>query len=350
MRLMILGTGRMAHTHAKAFQAIKGVKIVACADRFEQPVRTFAKEFGIERHFVGLDAAMAWGQFDAVANVTPDGAHHATTMELVAAGYHVFCEKPLATTFEEADEMTAAADAAGIVAGVNLTYRNVSALQSARTLILDGAIGAFRHIEASYLQSWLSQPAWGEWREEDAWLWRLSTKHGSNGVIGDVGIHIFDFASFATGEEIVDVRCMLKTFDKAPGNRIGDYQLDANDSFSATAAFSGGATGVVHASRFASGHINDLQLRIFGDKGGVRVTNAGELGTLHICNGDDLLTGTWRSLPLSTVETTYQRFARAVMEQVDMEPDFAQAARIQRVLDAAILSSERDQAIVPSQL
>lgn len=350
MRLLILGTGRMAHAHARAFQDIEGVKIVGCADVFAEAVRNFADAFGIEHHFEGLDAALNWGAFDAVANVTPDGVHHPTTMALIGAGKHVFCEKPLATSFQEADEMTAAAEAAGLITGVNLTYRNVAALQTAHELIAKGAIGGFRHIEASYLQSWLSQPAWGEWRTDDAWLWRLSTAHGSTGVIGDIGVHIFDFASYATGADVVDVSCLLKTFDKAPDNRIKDYVLDANDSFSATVAFSDGATGVVHASRFASGHINDLQLRIFGDKGGIRVTNSGDLGTLELCDGDDLLTGTWRSLPLSPVETTYQRFARAVMTGAAMDPDFARAARIQRVLDAAIMSSEQNRRIDPAAL
>ena len=62
-----------------------------------------------------------------------------------------------------------------------------------------GAIGTVRHFEASYLQSWLTQPAWGDWRTRPQWLWRLSTAHGSKGVLGDVGIHILDFATFIAG-------------------------------------------------------------------------------------------------------------------------------------------------------
>ena len=56
-----------------------------------------------------------------------------------------------------------------------------------------------RHVEASYRQSWLVGKHWGDWRTEPMWLWRLSEKHGSKGVLGDVGIHILDFATFAIG-------------------------------------------------------------------------------------------------------------------------------------------------------
>ncbi|TIV42605.1 MAG: gfo/Idh/MocA family oxidoreductase, partial [Mesorhizobium sp.] len=92
--------------------------------------------------------------------------------------------------------------------------------------------------------------------------------HGSNGVLGDVGIHILDFASYGAALDIDHVFCRLRSFDKAPGNRIGEYELDANDSFTMALDFSNGAFGVVHASRWATGHLNELRLRIYGDKAG----------------------------------------------------------------------------------
>ena len=100
---------------------------------------------------------------------------------------------------------------------MNLTYRNVPAMQKAAQMMRDGAIGAVRHFEASYLQSWLTQPAWGEWSTEPQWLWRLSTKHGSKGVLGDVGIHILDFASYVADQNPVSVHCRMRAFGKAEG-------------------------------------------------------------------------------------------------------------------------------------
>ena len=341
MRLLILGTGGMANAHAQNFSRIPGVHVVACADVRREQAEAFAASHGIAQIFTSLDAAIAWGQFDAVANVTPDGAHHPTTMQLIAAGKHVFCEKPLATDYAAALEMTEAAERAGLINMVNLTYRNIAALQKARELVLAGEIGTVRHVEASYLQSWLISRAWGDWRTEPQWLWRLSRKHGSNGVLGDVGIHILDFAVHGTGLDLTDVFCRLKTFHKAPGDRIGDYELDANDSFAMTVGFGNGALGVVHASRWASGHLNDLTLAIYGDRGGLEVTHDPKGSSLRGSLGRNVEKAAWRRIEAGTVPTNYERFAQAVRTGVNGEPDFRHAARLQKVLDLAMDSDER---------
>ncbi|MDQ1195590.1 putative dehydrogenase [Rhizobium sp. SORGH_AS 787] len=210
MKLLILGTGGMANTHATHFSQISGVETVAAVDVDEVIVRAFAARHNIPLTFTSLDDALAWGEFDAVANVTPDAIHHPTSLKLLAAGKHVFCEKPLAETYAKASEMADAAEKAGLVAMVNLTYRNVAPLQEARKMVLEGRIGKLRHLEASYLQSWLVSKAWGDWMTESKWLWRLSTKHGSNGVLGDVGIHILDFASYGAGSDVERIFTRLK--------------------------------------------------------------------------------------------------------------------------------------------
>jgi predicted dehydrogenase len=345
MRLLILGTGSMANAHADAFKAIDGVTLTACVDVNREAANAFAKDHGIAHVFDNLDAALASGTCNAAANVTPDAVHHPTTLTLLNAGLHVFCEKPLATNYTHASEMAELAKRKGAITGVNLTYRNVPALSKAQALIADGTIGAPRHFEASYLQSWLTQDAWGAWDSEPRWLWRLSTAHGSHGALGDIGIHIIDFLSFAAGSEINALTCTLKTFDKAPDNTIGDYTLDANDSFSMTATLQDGATGVIHASRFASGHINDVRLKIFGTKGGLDVSNEGERGLLRLSTGEDLQNGTWRDVAFEDTPSTYQRFASAVASGQQMSPDFATAARHQRVLDSAVTSNDTGRAI-----
>lgn len=334
-RLLILGTGGMAKNHAEAFAAIPGVQLVAGVDTRPGQLASFAAVHGIPHTFPTLEAALAWGQFDAVTNVTPDAAHHATTLPLLAAGKHVLCEKPLATNAAQAREMAEAAARAGVVNMVNLTYRNVPALQQAARMVARGAIGAVRHFEASYLQSWLTQAAWGDWRTEPQWLWRLSTAHGSKGVLGDVGIHILDFATFIASQEAAEVSARLATFDKAPGNRVGDYALDANDSATMQLRLSGGALGVVHATRFASGHLNDLRLRLYGDLGGLEVRFENATSALAACLGDDRPTATWRPVDCPPVPTIYQRFIAAIRGEGAAEPTFARGAMLQRLLDRA---------------
>ena len=342
VRMAILGTGAMARQHAERFSAIEGVTVVAGIDVDRARAEAFCRQHGIEHAFGNLADALSWGRFDAVANVTPDSVHHATTMQIARTGKHIFCEKPLAVNHEQALEMTRAVEDARLVGMVNLTYRNVPALQKARELVTSGAIGEVRHVEASYLQSWLSSPYWGDWRTESRWLWRLSKAHGSNGVLGDIGIHILDFASYGAASEIDTVTCRLKAFPKAPGDRIGEYVLDANDSFVMAVEFENGALGTIHASRWATGNRDDLRMRIFGTMGALEVSYGGRdakdqrIPRLDVCLGDDVDTQTWQQYPLKPVETNYQRFIRAVRQGETLEPSFAHAANLQRILDKAM--------------
>jgi predicted dehydrogenase len=340
MRLLILGTGGMAKNHAMSFKAIDGVEVTAAVDVDAARVEVFAATHGIPHTFTSLEDAIAWGEFDAVANVTPDRAHHPTTMRMIEAGKHQFCEKPLAENYDLAMEMTEAAEKAGLVNMVNLSYRNVAALQTARSMVRSGEIGFVKHVEASYLQSWLISKAWGDWRTESQWLWRLSTAHGSNGVLGDIGIHILDFASYGSGLDIAHIFGRLKTFDKAEGGKMGDYVLDANDSFTMSVDFSNGALGVIHATRWAAGHYNDLKLRIYGDKGGIEIDHKLTGTKMRACFGDNTETAEWIDVEPEATPTNYQRFAEAVKTGVNGEPDFRHAASLQKALDLAFITEK----------
>ncbi len=339
LRVLILGTGGMASNHAAAFAAIPGVQVVAGVDTRPEPLAAFNAAHGIGRGFASVDEALAWGEFDAVSNVTPDAAHYPTTMPLLAAGKHVLCEKPLATNAADAEAMARAAAAAGVVNMVNLSYRNVPALQKAAAMVRAGDIGTVRHFEASYLQSWLTQPAWGDWKTDPKWLWRVSTAHGSKGVLGDVGIHILDFATFIAAQDAAQVSCLLRTFDKAPGGQIGDYVLDANDSATMQIVLANGGLGTVAATRFASGHLNDLRLRIYGDLGGLEVGFEAGVSKLRACLSPDLEAALWHDVDAPPVPTVYQRFVAAIRGEGAADPDFARGALLQRLLDRAEQSS-----------
>jgi len=347
IRLLILGTGGMAANHAEHFGKIPGVELVAGVDTRPDPLAAFCDRFAIPNRFTSLDAALAWGQFDAVTNVTPDAAHHATTLPLLAAGKHVLCEKPLATNAAHAAEMADAAARAGVTAMVNLSYRNVPALQKAAELVAAGAIGTIRHFEASYLQSWLTQSAWGPWQVQPQWLWRLSTAHGSKGVLGDVGIHILDFATFVAGLDVAEISCRLVTFDKAPDGRVGEYVLDANDSATMQLRLANGALGTIAATRFATGHLNDLRLRLYGDAGGIEVSFERGISRLSACLPPDLETAEWTEIPCPPVPTVYDRFIAAIRGEGPAIPDFARAARLQTLLDRAEDSAARQALALP---
>jgi predicted dehydrogenase len=162
-----------------------------------------------------------------------------------------------------------------------------------------------------------------------------------------VGIHILDFASFAAGQTVSEMACQLATFDKAPGGRIGDYVLDANDSAVMQLRLAGGALGVVHATRLATGHLNDLRLRLYGDLGGLEVEFEGGVSRLRACLGDARLRAEWVEVDCPAVPTVYQRFIAAIRGEGEMIPDFARAADLQAMLDRAEESAARGGVALP---
>ena len=130
-RLLLLGTGGIAAPMSRISRRFPNARSspawTSCPAR-PRPSRRGTRL----RAFESLEEAIAWDGFDAAVNATPDGAHKATTLAMIAAGKHVFCEKPLAPNYADALAMTEAAEAAGVVNMVNLTYRNSPALQQAR--------------------------------------------------------------------------------------------------------------------------------------------------------------------------------------------------------------------------
>jgi len=347
IRILIVGTGGMANSHAQAYQKIPGVEVVAGVDVRTEQLAAFNQKYGIPNGFSSVEEAIAWGQFDAASNVTPDRFHFATTMPLLAAGKHVLCEKPLATNASDAVKMAEAAAEAGVVNAINLTYRNVAAMQRAAEFVRAGEIGEVRFFEASYLQSWLHQPAWGDWRTKPAELWRLSSAHGSKGALGDLGVHIVDFATYIAGLDVTDASGRFVVFDKAPpDNKIGEYVLDANDTVTMQLSLENRALGTVIATRVASGHHNDLRLKLYGTKGALEVLNQ-EPNTLRACFEPDLIGPNWKTIECPSVTTNHERFIAAIRgEAGPRAPDFARGAAVQKVLDAAELSAGQNAQVI----
>lgn len=350
VRVAILGTGGMANRHAELYKQIPGVELVAGCDIDRARVEAYAAKHGIPASGVYTDFATLLREcpVDAISNVTPDAFHAPLSIQALKAGKHVLCEKPLGLDHTQTRAMVAAAKKAGTVAMVNFSYRDWSALQAIATRVRAGEIGELRHVEASYLQTWLSAPIWGEWSTTPAWLWRLSTKHGSKGVLGDVGVHIVDFATFAAGTPIKKLFAQLKAFPKAPKNRIGEYPLDANDSALMQVEFANGALGVIHTTRWATGHANRLALKLHGTKGAFSFDSDLGHDRYRACLGADTRTATWQEVKADPTPNNHQRFIAAIrggVRATEAQPDFARGSEIQRVLDACFESDSARQPV-----
>ncbi len=344
MKIGIVGTGNISSKHLNEFSKMNEVNVEAVCDINENNLNRFLLENKDKkiRGYLSLNEMLDKEKnFDGISNTTPDKYHKETTLQILDKGYNIFCEKPLAENYEDAKQMVNAAIKSKNINMVNFTYRESSAYQKLVEIIKSGKMGKPRHVSACYYQSWLTSNKWGNWRNEDKWLWRLSTMHGSNGALGDTGVHIFDFAVNAVGD-IKEIFADLKTYwDK--GDKIKEYVLDANDGFNSLVRFENGAIGTITNTRYATGHANSLILEVFCTKGALKVEldeKRSKWSTLHICQNDNINKITWETIECPRTASNYENFIKSIQINKNMQPDFNQGAKIQKIIDSCIKSND----------
>ncbi len=337
LRVAIVGTGSIANYHATQFSRIKGCQVVAACDVDEERVAAFCAKHSVPTFFTDVDLMLKKCEIDAVVVSTPDRFHAPASLKALKLKKHVLCEKPLAVNYAEASAMARAAKRAGVVNMVHFTYRNAPVIHKAHELIASGKLGHIVHVDASYLQSWLVSIEWGDWRKTPGLGWRLSTRHGSTGALGDLGVHLIDFASYAAGE-IKAVNAHLKAFTKIKGKKHGEYTLDANDTALMQVEFKHGGLGMLHTTRWATGHLNTIQLLICGTKGAIRINLDRSKEKLEISTGEDLKPAKWKEITCPKTPTIQERFVKSIRTGKNDQPDFARGAEVQKVLDACFES------------
>jgi predicted dehydrogenase len=335
MRTAIIGTGNIAGSHANAYDELEDWQVIAACDVSRDKAESFAEEHDIPAVYADFRELIENEDLDAVSVCTWDEAHRPISVAAFEAGFHVMCEKPLANTYADALAMAQAAADCGLANTVNLSYRNAPAIQRAKDYVQEGRIGTVRHVEASYFQSWLC----GAWFNEEGDRtppWRLSSER-SLGVLGDLGVHIIDFATYPAGD-LARVFCNLKTYPKADTERVKGEKLDANDSAVINAEFANGALGTIHTTRRASGHSNSLRLRIYGEEAGLVVDLDESWDSFRVATEGGWSKGEWETIECEPTPTNFQRFATGVETGENDQPDFARGAKIQKVLDACVES------------
>jgi predicted dehydrogenase len=308
---------------------------------------------------------------DLVDICTPGDTHAEIAIAALAAGKHVLCEKPLANTVAEAEEMVAAAERAaadGVRAMVGFTYRRVPAIALARQLVAEGRIGDIRHVRAQYLQDWIADP-------EAPLSWRLDKSKAGSGALGDIGAHIIDLTQHITGERITDVSGQLETFVKerpvAAGDTAGTLggggastergPVTVDDAAVFIAHFSGGGLGVFEATRFATGRKNAIRIEINGSAGSLAF-DFEDMNVLELFDASEPdetagfrrilvtepghpYTGSWwppghglgyeHGFTHQVVD-----LVQAIADVTDPTPTFADGLQVQRVLAAVETSSD----------
>ena len=219
---------------------------------------------------LGLDPARSYGSYDemaraeaarddgidAVAIVTPNHMHAAPAIAFLNAGIHVICDKPLASTIEDAQAIAEAVQASGKHFILTHNYTGYPLIRQAREMVARGDLGDIRVVQVEYAQDWLAEDTsnkQADWRTDP-------NRSGAGGCVGDIGTHAFNLASFVTGLKAETLAADLDAF--VPGRRV-------DDNAHVMLRFEGGAKGMLWTSQVAVGNENALRLRVYGTRGGI---------------------------------------------------------------------------------
>jgi predicted dehydrogenase len=259
-----------AHAHAwrsahRFFDLPRVPELTAIVGRDRAAVDAAAERLGFASTETDWRALLERDDIDLVDICTPGDSHAEIAVAALQTGKHVLCEKPLANTVEEAEQMAAAARAAaerGVWAMCGFSYRRTPALTLARQLVQAGRLGTVRHVRATYLQDWLSDP-------EAPMVWRLDKAKAGSGALGDLGAHLIDTTQWLTGQLIGSVSASLETFvTSRPAGADGPRgEVTVDDASFFMARFADGVLGTFEATRFALGRRNAFRIELNGNQG-----------------------------------------------------------------------------------
>ncbi|MGB8168527.1 MAG: Gfo/Idh/MocA family oxidoreductase [Chthoniobacteraceae bacterium] len=241
---------------AGAFSSELGKSKVSGADLFLDPNRVY----GSYEEMVKKEAALpAEQRIDFVAIVTPNHVHFPAAKAALEAGFHVLSDKPATFNLAEAKELAKIVKKTGLLYGLTHNYTGYPLVKEARELVATGKLGKIRKVVVEYPQGWLATNLEASGQKQAAW--RTDPKRsGAAGCIGDIGTHAENLAEYITGLQISELAADLTAFVK--GRKLDD---DGN----VLLRFKGGAKGVLHSSQISVGEENNLNIRVYGEKGGL---------------------------------------------------------------------------------
>ncbi|WP_300532299.1 Gfo/Idh/MocA family oxidoreductase [uncultured Mameliella sp.] len=265
----LIGTGFMGKTHALAWGAARAVlgrdlpevRLEMLCDTPDDRAREMADQFGFARATGDWRALVADPAVDVVSITTPNNLHHEMACAALKAGKHVWCEKPMALTLAEAEEMARAAQEAGTVTMVGYNYIRNPAFLHAKKLIEEGRIGRVVHVRGWVDEDYQADP-------DLPWTWRARLQDAGLGTLGDLGCHLVSMVVGLAGpiESLVaDMQIIHETRPLPDGS--GRAAVENEDTATALLRFANGAHGSISSSRSAWGRKNKLDWEIHGTRG-----------------------------------------------------------------------------------
>jgi predicted dehydrogenase len=275
VKVAVAGIGFIGQVHIESLRRVAGIEVVALCHSSEASAAEKAKAWHIPSAFADFDAMLREVEIDCVHIATPNNMHYSMVKKALLAGKHVVCEKPLATTVVEAEELLALASEKNLVHAVHFNVRYYPLVREMKRVREKGELGEIYSIIGSYLQDWLFH--------ETDYNWRVQTEQtGDSKVVADIGSHLIDLIEYISGLEVTEVLADFATVHpvrKKPKKAVETYSgrmlaaseyedvpIQVEDLANILLRFQNGTKGSLSVSQVAAGRKNDVNLEFYGSK------------------------------------------------------------------------------------
>ncbi|MEX0852719.1 MAG: Gfo/Idh/MocA family oxidoreductase [Bauldia sp.] len=276
----LIGSGFMGRAHADSFRRAALLdqtlparpRLYMIAERDKATAETAAAAFGFEKSTGDWRELVADPNVDLVDITSPNNLHCEMALAAIAAGKHVYCEKPLAVRLEDAEAMSQAAARRRVKTMVAFNNVKTPAAIVARDLIANGEIGTPIRFRGWFDQGFFSDP-------ELPWSWRCSRQEAGTGALGDLGSHVISVAQFLMGEVDAVSASAQTFFNTRPlatagagyaataGASAPRRRVENEDQVQSLVRFASGAGGVIEASRLSVGKVLGICWEVSGTEG-----------------------------------------------------------------------------------
>jgi predicted dehydrogenase len=366
LNIGMIGYGFMGRTHSNAYSQVghffdseyQPVLKAVCA-RDEAKAKDFAARWGYESIETDWKKLIERKDIDAVDICTPNNLHAEIAIAAAKAGKMILCEKPLAMSVAEGEEMCQAVEKAGVPNIVWYNYRRVPAVTFAKQLIDEGKLGRIFHYRSVFLQDWTIS---ADLPQGGAALWRLDAAAAGSGVTGDLLAHCIDTALWLNGG-ITNVSAMTETFVKErKHNLTGKVEkVGIDDACAFLCRFENGSLATFESTRYARGHKALYTFEINGEHASIKWDlhdlhrlqwfdhrNQGSLrgwNSIHVTDGDHPYMDKWwvPGLQIGYEHTFIHQvadFLQGLSSGKPAGPTFRDALETQKVCDAVLASAK----------
>ena len=266
----VVGTGFIGVVHVEALRRL-GVQVHGVVGSTKDRAEARSREVGLPPAYDSFRAMLDDPRVEVVHITSPNHLHHEHARAALGAGKHVVCEKPLAMTPAESEDLLRAAEQSGRVHATNFNLRFYPVCQHVRGMVRQGELGDVRLVSGHYHQDWLLL--------DTDWNWRLEPELGGElRAVSDIGSHWMDLTSFLTGKRIVSVMADLATFIKkrrqpsgplptfgsAESTRTVERDIATEDCATILLRYEDGTRGALTVSQISAGRKNSLVFEIDG--------------------------------------------------------------------------------------